>query len=61
MHVADAEAARQCPRDALYSAAMPLTPATLAFQSLEPDDILDAVASLGFDVNGRLLALNIYE
>ena len=61
MHVADAEAARQCPRDALYSAAMPLTPATLAFQSLEPDDILDAVASLGFDVNGRLLALNSYE
>jgi Ser/Thr protein kinase RdoA (MazF antagonist) len=35
--------------------------ATLAYQALEPDDILDAVASLGFDVNGRLLALNSYE
>ncbi len=35
--------------------------ATLAFQSLEPDDILDAVEHLGFDVNGRLLALNSYE
>ncbi len=35
--------------------------ATLAFRNLEPDDILDAVADLGFDVNGRLLALNSYE
>ncbi len=37
------------------------TEATLAFQSLEPDDILEATESLGFDVNGRLLALNSYE
>ena len=37
------------------------TAATLAFQNLEPDDILDAVEELGFDVNGRLLALNSYE
>ncbi len=35
--------------------------ATLAFLELEPDDILDAVESLGFPVNGRLLALNSYE
>jgi Ser/Thr protein kinase RdoA (MazF antagonist) len=35
--------------------------ATLAFLELEPDDILDAVESLGFAVNGRLLALNSYE
>ena len=35
--------------------------ATLAFQALEPDDILNAVEGLGFDVNGRLLALNSYE
>ncbi|MEM8817304.1 MAG: serine/threonine protein kinase [Pseudomonadota bacterium] len=35
--------------------------ATLAFQSLEPEDILDAAEALGFDVNGRLLALNSYE
>ncbi len=43
------------------AAAMLPTAATLAFQALEPDDILDAIASLGFDVNGRLLALNSYE
>jgi len=35
--------------------------ATLAFQSLEPEDILDAAEALGLDVNGRLLALNSYE
>jgi len=35
--------------------------ATLAFQSLSPEDILDAAAALGLDVNGRLLALNSYE
>ncbi len=35
--------------------------ATLAFRNLEPEDILDAVEALGFDVNGRLLALNSYE
>jgi Ser/Thr protein kinase RdoA (MazF antagonist) len=35
--------------------------ATLAYLELEPDDILDAVEALGFDVNGRLLALNSYE
>ncbi len=37
------------------------SPATLAFQNLEPEDILQAVEELGFDVNGRLLALNSYE
>lgn len=37
------------------------TQATAAFQSLEPEDILAACESLGFDVNGRLLALNSYE
>ena len=35
--------------------------ATLAFQSLKPEDILDAAEDLGLDVNGRLLALNSYE
>ena len=37
------------------------THATAAFQSLQPEDILAACESLGFDVNGRLLALNSYE
>ena len=35
--------------------------ATLAYLSLHPDDILDAVDSLGFRSDGRLLALNSYE
>ena len=39
----------------------PRSDATLAFQSLEPEDILDAAEALGLDVNGRLLALNSYE
>ena len=39
----------------------PRSDATLAFQSLEPEDILDAAEALGLEVNGRLLALNSYE
>lgn len=35
--------------------------ATLAYLSLKPDDILDAVESLGYACDGRLLALNSYE
>ncbi|MGB5346415.1 MAG: serine/threonine protein kinase [Woeseia sp.] len=34
---------------------------TLAYQDLQPDDILDTLESLGFTCNGRLLALNSYE
>jgi len=34
---------------------------TLAYQDLQPDDILDTLESLGFACNGRLLALNSYE
>ena len=34
---------------------------TLAFRDLQPDDILDALESLGFACNGRMLALNSYE
>ncbi len=51
------------PRTRPYNAAPMNEPthATVAFQSLEPDDILKACESLGFDVNGRLLALNSYE
>ncbi len=33
----------------------------LAYQNLTPDDILDAVDSLGYQSDGRLLALNSYE
>ena len=33
----------------------------LSYQSLEPDQVLDAVESLGFRCDGRLLALNSYE
>ena len=33
----------------------------LAFQELQPDDILDTLESLGFACNGRMLALNSYE
>ncbi len=33
----------------------------LAFQDLQPDDILDTLESLGFVCNGRMLALNSYE
>jgi Ser/Thr protein kinase RdoA (MazF antagonist) len=35
--------------------------ATLAYQALQPDDILSAVESLGLSCDGRLLALNSYE
>lgn len=35
--------------------------ATLAYRSLQPDDILSSVESLGFRCDGRLLALNSYE
>ncbi|ANO51546.1 serine/threonine protein kinase [Woeseia oceani] len=33
----------------------------LAYQALQPDDILDTLESLGFNCNGRMLALNSYE
>ena len=36
-------------------------PETLAFSTLGPEQVLDAVESLGFRSNGRLLALNSYE
>ncbi len=34
---------------------------TLAFTQLQPDDILDTLDELGFNCNGRFLALNSYE
>jgi Ser/Thr protein kinase RdoA (MazF antagonist) len=34
---------------------------TLAFTQLQPDDILETLDELGFDCNGRFLALNSYE
>ena len=34
---------------------------TLAFTRLQPDDILDTLDDLGFNCNGRFLALNSYE
>ncbi|MEC9375549.1 MAG: serine/threonine protein kinase [Pseudomonadota bacterium] len=34
---------------------------SLAYQDLRPDEIFDAIESLGFRSNGRLLALNSYE
>ena len=34
---------------------------SLAYQDLQPDDILDSVESLGLKCDGRLLALNSYE
>ena len=34
---------------------------TLAYQNLQPDDILETLDELGFDCNGRILALNSYE
>ena len=34
---------------------------TLAFASLEPNDVLGALDALDFDCDGRLLALNSYE
>ena len=34
---------------------------TLAYQDLQPDDILDSVESLGLRCDGRLQALNSYE
>ena len=34
---------------------------TLAFTALQPDDILDTLDELGFECNGRFLALNSYE
>jgi Ser/Thr protein kinase RdoA (MazF antagonist) len=35
--------------------------ATLAYQGLQPDDILTSVESLGYRCDGRFLALNSYE
>lgn len=40
---------------------MSISANNLAYQNLTPDDILDAVDSLGFQSDGRLLALNSYE
>lgn len=37
------------------------TDANIAFRELQPDVILAAVESLGYDCDGRLLALNSYE
>lgn len=34
---------------------------TLAFTQLQPEDILEALDELGFNCNGRFLALNSYE
>ena len=34
---------------------------TLAYRNLQPDDILATLDDLGFDCNGRILALNSYE
>jgi len=34
---------------------------SLAYQELQPDDIIDSVESLGFHSDGRLLPLNSYE
>lgn len=34
---------------------------SLAYQDLQPDDILEAVEGLGYESDGRLLALNSYE
>jgi len=36
-------------------------PAALAFAKLQPDDILTTLGDLGFDCDGRFLALNSYE
>ena len=35
--------------------------ASLAYAELQPQDFLEALEDLGFDCNGRLLALNSYE
>ncbi len=35
--------------------------ASLAYAELQPQDFLDALEKLGFECNGRLLALNSYE
>ncbi|MDG2107520.1 MAG: serine/threonine protein kinase [Woeseiaceae bacterium] len=35
--------------------------ATLAFANLQPEDIISTLVSLGFDCDGRFLALNSYE
>ena len=39
----------------------PTKDTTLAYADLTPEDVLDALESLGFRCNGRLLALNSYE
>jgi Ser/Thr protein kinase RdoA (MazF antagonist) len=38
-----------------------ITDSSLAYQELQPDDILDSVGSFGLRCDGRLLALNSYE
>ena len=39
----------------------PVDDATLAYLNLRPEDIMDAVESVGYRCDGRLLALNSYE
>ena len=34
---------------------------TLAYAELQPDDILDSLEQVGFECDGRFLALNSYE
>lgn len=41
--------------------AMPADASTLAFLSLTPDDIFDALGDLGYELDGSFLALNSYE
>src|SRR3972149_412064 len=40
---------------------MPAPTENSAFQSLGPDDLLDAIESIGYQCDGRFLALNSYE
>lgn len=40
---------------------MSTAPDQTPFSTLDPDSVLDAVESLGFECDGRLLALNSYE
>jgi Ser/Thr protein kinase RdoA (MazF antagonist) len=56
-HSDDSEADHDAPNDTERSA----DEATLAYLGLQPHDILDAVDSLGYRSDGRLLALNSYE
>lgn len=46
---------------ALHNSNMQTSVENSAFQSLGPDDLLDAVESIGYRCDGRFLALNSYE